>query len=286
MPTGSNSFAGKAIAPGVRRYLARPSAVVCALLLVAASSIGCSGGSGPGGDPAEAGPGGRQQPLALSPAQELAVGRRSYAQVMDEMRGRTLPDGSEEARRVRGVVDRIARAAAIEPLQREILLRVRGYRFEWEAAVVRDRQVNAFCLPAGKMVVYTGILPVAKTDDQLATVLGHEMAHALAHHSSERVARERSAANILRSLSYDRMQESEADHIGLFLMTFAGYDPDQAVAFWERMRAAAGAGGRPPEFLSDHPSEEHRIRDLRGWAPQARAAKKAYDDGRVAPAGR
>jgi predicted Zn-dependent protease len=224
--------------------------------------------------------------LALSPSQELAVGRRAYGEVLDDVRGRALPEGSAEARRVRGVMDRIARAAAIELLQREILLRVRGFRFEWEATVVRDRQVNAFCLPAGKMVVYTGILPVAANDDQLATVLGHEMAHALAHHASERVARERSAANILRSLSYDRMQESEADHIGLFLMTFAGYDPDQAAAFWERMHAAAGAAGRPPEFLSDHPSDERRVRNLRDWAPRARAAKTAFDDGRVAPAGR
>jgi predicted Zn-dependent protease len=134
------------------------------------------------------------------------------------------------------------------------------------------------------MVVFTAILPLAATDDQLATVLGHEMAHALSHHASERIARERSGANILRSLSYDRMQESEADHIGLFLMTFAGYDPDQAVVFWERMHAAVGGHGRPPEFLSDHPSDERRAADLRGWAPKARAAKRAFDEGRVAPA--
>jgi len=221
--------------------------------------------------------------LALSPAQELAVGRRAYAEVMGEVHDRTLGDGDAEVRRVRSVMDRIARAAAIEPLQREISLRTKGYRFEWEASVVRDRQVNAFCLPAGKIVVFTGILPVAATDDQLATVLDHEMAHALAHHVSERVARERSATNILRSLSYDRLQESEADHIGLFLMTFAGYDPDQAVLFWERMHAA-GVGGRPPEFLSDHPSDEHRARDLRGWIPPARAAKKAFDEGRITAA--
>ncbi len=220
-------------------------------------------GTGPSVE-SEEGPGGRPQPLALSPSQELAVGRRAYGEVMGDVRDHALSDSSEESRRVRKVVDRIARAAAIESLQREILLRVKGYRFEWEASVVRDRQVNAFCLPAGKMVVYTGILPVTGNDDQLATVLGHEMAHALAHHASERVARERSATNILRSLSYDRLQESEADHIGLFLMTFAGYDPDQAVVFWERMHAM-GVAGRPPEFLSDHPSDDYRIRSLRSW---------------------
>ncbi len=132
------------------------------------------------------------------------------------------------------------------------------------------------------MVVFTALLPTAENDDQLATVLGHEMAHALAHHASERVAREQSGANILRSLSYARMQESEADHIGLFLMTFAGYEPEQVVAFWERMHSGAGAHGRPPEFLSDHPSDEHRVRDLRAWLPKAKAAKKAFDGGRIA----
>jgi predicted Zn-dependent protease len=129
--------------------------------------------------------------------------------------------------------------------------------------------------------VFTGILPViGESDDRLATVLGHEIAHALAHHASERVARERGGANILRSLSYDRMQESEADHIGVFLMTFAGYDPDQAVALWERMQRGHSS---PPEFLSDHPSDEHRAQALREWVPKARAAKRAYDQGRIAP---
>ena len=251
---------------------------VCFLGLVAA---GCDHPAATG--EAERGPGGREQPLAFSPQQELAVGRRAYQDVLGGLGDRLLPPDSGEAARVGGVVARLARAADVEPLQREILLRVRGYRFEWEARVVRDDRVNAFCLPAGKMVVYTGILPVAATDDQLAAVLGHEMAHALSHHASERVAREQSGANALRALSYDRMQESEADHVGLFLMTFAGYDPDQAVAFWGRMHAAAGGRGRPPEFLSDHPSDGRRAGDLRAWVPKARAAKRAFDEGRIAP---
>jgi predicted Zn-dependent protease len=224
--------------------------------------------------------------LALSPAQELAVGRRAYAQVMEEVRDRLLPPHSPEVVRVRRVTDRLVKAAGIRPLQKEILLRVEGYRFEWEANVVRDPTVNAFCLPAGKMFVYTGILPVAANDDQLAAVMAHEIAHALAHHASERVAREqRSGGNILRSLSYNRLQESEADHIGVFIMTFAGYDPAQAVTFWERMQRAGGGLG-PPEFLSSHPSGERRIEDLREWVPRARAAKKAFDEGRIDPAAR
>jgi metalloendopeptidase OMA1, mitochondrial len=233
-------------------------------------------------DPGEnAGPGGREQPLALSPKQELAVGRRAYQEVMAEVGDRVLPPHSPEVIRVRRVTDRLVQAAEIEPLQREMLLRVRGYRFEWEANVIRDARVNAFCLPAGRLFVYSGLLrTVGERDDGLAAVIAHEMAHALAHHGSERVAREQQGGNVFRRLSYDRLQESEADHIGVFLMTFAGYDPDQAVAFWERMRHSSKSG--VPEFLSDHPSDEHRAQALRDWAPRARAAKKAFDEGRIA----
>ena len=157
----------------------------------------------PPGD-ANVGPGGRYQHLALTPQQELATGRRAYRQVLDEFRGKILPDNSSEARRVEAVTDRLIAAAEIEPLQREMMLRIRGYRFEWEEKVLRTSEVNAFCLPAGKIVFFTGILRVAASDDELATVMGHEMAHALAHHASERVAQEQSGAGILRSLSYDR----------------------------------------------------------------------------------
>jgi predicted Zn-dependent protease len=233
------------------------------------------------------GPGGRRQPLALNPKQELEVGRRAYAQVMKEYGDRVLPKNSAEVVRVRRIVERLAKAAEIEPLQREINLRIRGYTFEWEVNVVRDNQINAFCLPAGKMVVFTGILKLSGNDDDfVATVLSHEMAHALAHHASERVAREQSHENVLRSLSYNRMQEAEADHIGVFLMPFAGYDPRKAVVFWERMAQSHGPGGRKPEFLSDHPSDEHRIRELQKEAPMALRAKAAYNPKRErAPAG-
>ena len=117
-------------------------------------------------------------------------------------------------------------------------------------------------------------------------MLSHEIAHALAHHVSERIARERTSGGGLLSLSYDRQQELEADHIGVFLMTFAGYDPDQAVAFWQEMEQATGRRGSLPEILSDHPSDEHRMRQLKDdWVPKAvSAAKKAYDKGRIEPA--
>ena len=247
--------------------------------LVAGAGAGCGVMAPPEQRPGE-GPGGREQPLALSPQQELAVGRRAYNEVMAEYRDRVLPDSDPDVLRVRRVMNSLARAASIEPLQREINLKVRGYRFEWEANVIRDRQANAFCLPAGKVFFFTGILRVAQDDGELSSVMAHEMAHALAHHGSERVARQHGGENILRSLRYDRMQETEADKIGLFLMPFAGYDPDEAVEFWQRMLNRAGG---MPEFLSSHPNPETRIRDLRQWVPRARAAKQAYDRGDIAP---
>src|SRR5262249_14920321 len=218
---------------------------------------------------------------ALSPGQELALGRQAFREILSDPQhfGRPLPDDRPEVRRVREVAGRIIKAAGIEPLQREINLR-KGYRFEWEVKVLENRQVNAFCLPGGKIGVFTGLLHLVENDDQLATVLSHEIAHALAHHTSERVARDqlnRSGIGKIWAKSFDRQEESEADHIGLFLMTFAGYDPDEAVRLWEKMRSQGR--GQPPEILSDHPSDEHRIRDLKTWVPRARAAKRAFDEG-------
>jgi metalloendopeptidase OMA1, mitochondrial len=269
----------------VRRISVRPSRRPSVSIRPLAVCLVFVAGCGPMGEDEAArrgeGPGGREQPLALSPAEELNVGRQAYREALNEHRDQILPSSDQRTIRARNVVERLAKASQIEPLQREINLRIRGYTFEWEVTVIRDSQVNAFCLPGGKMVVFTGILPVAETDDQLATVLSHEMAHALAHHGSERVARERSGGNILRKLQYDRYQESEADKIGVFLMPFAGYDPEEAVQFWIRM-TRMGRGGQPPEILSDHPSDMTRIRQLRAWAPRAKAAKQAYDEGRIA----
>jgi predicted Zn-dependent protease len=231
------------------------------------------------------GPGHREQDLALSPQEELELGRKAYREVLGE--SRALPHDSKEVRRVTHVGERIAETVKVEPLMREINLHVRDYRFEWEFNVLEDRQVNAFCLPGGKVAVFTGLLHVVRNDDQLAAVLGHEVAHALAHHASERLARQeregRGLMAALRERKYDREQESEADHIGVFLMTFAGYDPREAVAFWGRMKRLSDEQGHVPEILSDHPSDERRIRQLEEWVPKAEAAKKAYDEGRITP---
>jgi len=255
---------------------------LCAVVACAIGGIGCDAGRPGSGE----GPGKRHQDLALSPQEELALGRKAYREILSK--SRVVREGPQ-VERVRRVGQRIARAAAIEPLQREINLR-EGYLFEWEFNVIQDKQINAFCLPGGKVAVLSGLLPVADNDDQLAAVMAHEIAHALAHHGSERLARQqKQGGNLLDALAgkaHDREQESEADHIGIFLMTFAHYDPEQAVVFWERMRSATARSPRPPEILSDHPSDDRRISDIKTWVDPAKAAKRAFDEGRIAPAPR
>lgn len=250
-------------------------------LCLSAVLVGCappSTGSGKGH-----GPGGRAQDLALTPDQEYVLGEKAYREILSKSH---VVSGGSGVERVKEVGEKIAKAAEIEPLQREINLRLRGFKFRWEFNVLRDKQINAFCLPGGKVAVFTGLLPVAANDAQLATVMAHEVAHALAHHTSERLARQQEGGNVFDLLigkAHDRQQESEADHIGLFLMTFAGYEPEQAVVFWERMRTATSGSSRPPEILSDHPSDSKRIAQMGSWIAPAKAAKRAYDGKRILP---
>lgn len=216
-----------------RRRCPALSIVMPLVLALVFFSQGCTDGS------QGTGPGHRDQPLALTPAQEAEIGREAYQKIIGS--AEIVTEGPQ-VERVERVSRRIIEATAIEPLRREINLRVSGYSFEWEYKVVRDQQINAFCLPGGKIGVLTGLLKIVENDDQLAAVIAHEVAHALAHHASERVARERVVGRGLLSLSYDREQELEADHIGIFLMTFAGYDPREAVEFWTGMRKALRRG--------------------------------------------
>ena len=234
-------------------------------------------------EPQGTGPGRREQSLALTPDQELQIGRDAYRQFLSQAQVVESGDGVDQVRRVS---ERIAQAVQIEPLQREINLQLEGYEFEWEYNVVLDEQANAFCLPGGKIVVLTGLLDIVQTDDQLAAVIAHEVAHVLAHHASERIARERSVGRGLLSLSYNRQQETEADHIGLFLMTFAGYEPAEAVEFWKAMQQHRGGQIQLPEIISEHPNDSRRMQQLESWVVPARAAKQALDEGRIQPAGR
>lgn len=238
------------------------------------------------------GPFGRTQFVALTPDQEKALGAQAFQEVLSE--AEVVPSGPM-VRDVEEVTRRLVRATTNPRFLQMVRIPQRDYR--WEVRVVRSREVNAFCLPGGKMVVYTAILPVCQTDAGLATVMGHEIAHALAQHGAERMAQskmaqigitaaggamggmnssdQRAVLAILNAgakfgiLSYSRKHESEADHVGLLLMATAGYNPEESVKFWERMRAKTSGGGRPPEFLSTHPSHETRIRDLVNWIPEA-----------------
>ena len=169
--------------------------------------------------------------------------------------------------------------------------------FKWEFNLIDDpKTVNAWCMPGGKVAFYTAILPVCKDETGVAIVMGHEVAHAIANHGRERMSQQMAAQvglNVLSvalgqsptasqtllmkavgagtemgMLKFSREHESEADHMGIIFMAMAGYDPNQAPPFWERMSAMSG-GQQPPEFMSTHPSHETRIADLKGWIPEA-----------------
>lgn len=173
--------------------------------------------------------------------------------------------------------------------------------FVWKVTLLRKNEANAYCLPGGKIVVFTGILPLTRNQPALATVLGHEVAHATAEHTAERIEGQHltevaiailaggvaftpaqyahvvallGVGGAAASLRFTRAQESEADHIGLIYMARAGYDPRQAVAFWKRMLRAS-QGKEPPEFASDHPSTQHRIERVKGWLPEAEREQRA-----------
>ena len=222
---------------------------------------------------------GRHQLNLISSHDEIKLGESAFKDVMKKS---TLSRDAASTGMVRRVGQRIA-AVADRP----------DYR--WEFNLVEEKTPNAFCLPGGKVVVYTGILKYTQDENGLAVVMGHEISHALAHHGAERMSQgmlaeiaETGAALVLGKgdpqtsdaiqrafgigaeygvlLPFSREHESEADHIGLYLMSEAGYDPRGAVAFWNRMMKAGG--GKPPEFLSTHPSDEHRVRQIENWLPE------------------
>ena len=238
------------------------------------------------------GPFGRVQIVAMKPDQEAKLGVQAFQEVLSDAR---VVTNGRAVSKVREIAERLIKATEQESFRKRIGTPIP--KFQWDLKVVDDRQVNAFCLPGGKIVVYTAILPVAETDAGLATVIGHEIAHALAHHGAERMAQQQMVQIGLTSasvsmgdmspgkrqqrlsvlhagakfgiLGYSRKHESEADHMGLLLMAAAGYDPKESIRFWERMTAATGGGKAPPEFMSTHPNHTTRIRDLTRWMPEA-----------------
>ncbi len=235
---------------------------------------------------------GRTQRVAMSDAQQEQLGLQVFDQTLAE-EGEKVVESGPQYDQVRRVAEKLARIGAVDKPE-----------FEWEFALVDRPEANAFCLPGGKIVVFTGLLDVAKTDDQLATVVGHEIAHAVAEHGAERIFREEltnraitaasgafaddpqrfqqvggllgAGAQVGLSLPWGREQESESDHIGLIYMSRAGYDPEQAITFWQNM-AKASKGQQPPEYLSTHPSHGTRVKQIRAWLPEA-ARERRQDD--------
>lgn len=193
---------------------------------------------------------------------------------------------------------------AVQEFMRDKGMSSRIEGFSWEFNTVEEPIVNAWCMPGGKVVVYSGLLPVTQDETGLAIVMGHEIAHAIARHGNERMSQQMAVQlggmalsvalntkseetqNIfmqsygltsqLGILKYSRTHESEADKLGLIFAALAGYDPNAAIPFWERM-AKQSAGNKPPEFLSTHPSDESRISELKSFIPEAISYYRKFD---------
>lgn len=256
---------------------------------------------------------GRSQFLMTSVSDEMKMGAQAYDQVKSDPKMKTSQDPRE--------IEPVKRVAAriVEAAKRSKYAEM-AQQFQWEVTVIKDDQTaNAFALPGGKMAVYTGIFPMAKTEAGLAAVMGHEVVHALARHGAERMSQGQATsigvqvlgtaagvgtgsaalgqatmaalgvgAQVGMLLPFSRKHESEADYIGILLAADAGYDPRESVALWERM-GQMSEGGAPAEFMSTHPSHETRIDQLKKWMPEAMAiyqSKPSVPAGELPPIGR
>ncbi|MGC1630890.1 MAG: M48 family metallopeptidase [Gelidibacter sp.] len=236
--------------------------------------------------------------LALVPNSQLFP--TAFAQYDEFLTENKVIKGTKDAEMVKRVGQKIAVAA-------ERWLDANGYQgylkdYKWEYNLVDDKTVNAWCMPGGKIVVYTGILPIAKDEAGLAAIMGHEVSHALANHGQQRmsagmvqqlgavagnvVIKDQETLNLFNQaygvgsevglmLPFSRSHETEADEIGLYLMAIAGYEPMEAANLWRRMSQQSG-GQAPPEFLSTHPANETRIRNIEAHAAKAKEEARKF----------
>ena len=235
---------------------------------------------------------GRKHRISVSDEQLLSLSQQQYTAYMKKAKKSTNAANTQ-------MVERVGRnlSRAVESYLRNNGFASEVKNFHWEFNLIQDQQANAFCMPGGKIVVYEGILPYTQNEASLAIVLGHEIAHAVAKHSAEQMTKQQNqgvatsvlgsvlgavagqdAGNIasqiagtgfsLLNLKYSRKDESEADYMGLIFAAMAGYDPSCAVSFWQRMSSASG-NKATQEWLSDHPSDQTRIANIKGWLPEA-----------------
>ncbi len=235
---------------------------------------------------------GRRQ-LSLVPSSQLmALSAQSYNEVLTESK---VVKNTAEAQMINRVGNKIKTAVEQYMAQNNLSDQLEG--FDWEFTLIDEPTINAWAMPGGRVAFYTGILPICRNDAGVAVVMGHEVAHAIANHGGERMSQGLAqqlggvalnvalqeqpqmtqqlamtafglGSNVGYILPHSRLQESEADEIGLIFMAMAGYDPSEAPEFWKRMQAQE-QGARPPEFLSTHPAPETRIRDLEKLVPKA-----------------
>jgi len=240
---------------------------------------------------------GRKQLDLVSSDEIIQQSAVEYKHVLDSSK---LSNNAEQVAMIKRVGARIQGAVENYMAQKGLSSQLKG--FNWEFNLIQDdKTVNAWCMPGGKVAFYTGILPICQDETGVAIVMGHEVAHAIANHGRERMSEAMLANGLLSGLSaavgqnptltqqlllqsigvganlgmlkFSRQDESEADHIGLIFMTIAGYDPEQAPIFWKRMEAKSG-GQAPPEFLSTHPADATRIKDIEKWIPEAKSYQK------------
>lgn len=238
---------------------------------------------------------GRKQILLVSDQEVLASSLTQYSDYMKSAPVSTNAKGKAMVTRVGKKI-----AAATEQYLKSNGMEAEVRNFAWEFNLVKDDQMNAFCMPGGKIVVYEGLLKLVSSDDELAVVVGHEVAHAVAKHSNERMSQQMIAqygAKILTqalsnkseaiqkagstiyglgaqygvTLPFSRKHESEADYMGLIFMTMAGYDPNVAITFWQKMSAG---GASVPEFMSTHPSDATRVKDIQKILPELNKYRK------------
>lgn len=236
---------------------------------------------------------GRKQ-LNLVPSSVMnSLSFQSYGEFLSQNK---MSSDTQQTQMVQRVGSRVQKAVEQYCAENNLSGQLQGYK--WEFNLAEDPSVNAWCMPGGKVVVYTGLLPVAKDETGLAVVMGHEIAHAIAKHGAERMTHglivefggmalsealakspEQTRNLFMKSygvgtqygvlLPYSRVQENEADRMGLIFMAMAGYDPHEAISFWERMSAANRNAPSPPEILSTHPADATRIRNIKSLIPEA-----------------